>query len=77
VLPGAVRSLLGQSTAPDRMLVSALLLNIALIIFGWRRYRELNREIAERRRAENQSRLLAATDPLTQCLNRRAMIDAT
>jgi diguanylate cyclase (GGDEF)-like protein len=77
VLPGAVRSLLGESTAPDRLLVSALLLNIALIIFGWRRYRELTREIAERRRAEDQARLLAATDPLTHCLNRRAMIEAT
>jgi diguanylate cyclase (GGDEF)-like protein len=77
VLPSAVRSLLGDSTAPDRVLVSALLLNIALIIFGWRRYRELTREIAERRRAEDQARLLAATDPLTQCLNRRSMIEAT
>jgi diguanylate cyclase (GGDEF)-like protein len=77
VLPSAVRSLLGDSTAPDRVLVSALLLNIALIICGWRRYRELTREIAERRRAEDQARLLAATDPLTQCLNRRSMIEAT
>ena len=77
VLPSTVRSLLGDSTAPDRVLVSALLLNIALIIFGWRRYRELTREIAERRRAEDEARLLAATDPLTQCLNRRSMIEAT
>jgi diguanylate cyclase (GGDEF)-like protein len=77
VLPRAVLSLLGDSPAPDRVLVSALLLNIALIIFGWRRYRELTREIAERRRAEEQARLLAATDPLTQCLNRRSMIEAT
>jgi diguanylate cyclase (GGDEF)-like protein len=77
VLPSAVHSLLGDSTAPDRVLVSALLLNIALIIFGCRRYRELTREIAERRRAEDQARLLAATDPLTQCLNRRSMIEAT
>ncbi len=77
VLPSAVRSLLGSGSAPDKLLVSALLLNIALIIFGWRRYRELTHEIAERRRAEEQARLLAATDPLTHCLNRRAMIGAT
>jgi diguanylate cyclase (GGDEF)-like protein len=77
VLPGAVRSLLGDSNAPDRLLVSALLLNIALIIFGWRRYRELTREINERRRAEEQARLLAAIDPLTHCLNRRSMIEVT
>jgi diguanylate cyclase (GGDEF)-like protein len=77
VLPGAVRSLLGENTAPNRLLVSALLLNIALIIFGWRRYRELTREITERRRAEEQARLLAAIDPLTHCLNRRSMIEVT
>ncbi|MFN3864827.1 MAG: putative bifunctional diguanylate cyclase/phosphodiesterase [Erythrobacter sp.] len=76
VMPSAVRSLLGAGSAPDKLLVSALLLNIALIIFGWRRYRELTHEIAERRRAEDQARLLAATDPLTRCLNRRSMIDA-
>lgn len=77
VLPSAVRSLLGDGSAPDRLLVSALLLNLALIIFGWRRYRELTREIKERRRAEEQARLLAATDPLTHCLNRRSMIEVT
>lgn len=77
VLPSAVRSLLGSGSAPDKLLVSALLLNIALIIFGWRRYRELTHEIAERRRAEDQARLLAATDPLTHCLNRRSMMGAT
>ena len=77
VVPDAVFALMGSGTMPDRLLVSALLLNIALIIFGWRRYRELTAEIAERRHAEQQARLLAATDPLTHCLNRRSMIDAT
>ncbi|MDC8755822.1 EAL domain-containing protein [Erythrobacter sp. sf7] len=77
VVPDAVFALMGSGTMPDRLLVSALLLNIALIIFGWRRYRELTTEIAERRHAEQQARLLAATDPLTHCLNRRSMIDAT
>jgi diguanylate cyclase (GGDEF)-like protein len=77
VVSDAVRALLGEGSAPDRLLVCALLLNIALILFGWRRYRELTHEIAERRRAEEQARLLAATDPLTQCLNRRSMIAAT
>lgn len=76
-VPDAVRSLLGTGAAPNQFLASALLLNIALIIFGWRRYRELTHEIAERRRAEDQARMLAAIDPLTQCLNRRSMIDAT
>jgi diguanylate cyclase (GGDEF)-like protein len=57
--------------------VSALLLNIALVIFGWRRYRELTMEVAERKRAEEQARQLAELDPLTGCLNRRSMGQAT
>ena len=77
VLPQTMAALLGEGRQPDVVLVNALLLNIALIIFGWRRYRELTREIAERRRAEARAQMLAATDPLTQCLNRRSMLDAT
>lgn len=77
VLPKALLALFGNGAHPDVLLVNALLLNIALIIFGWRRYRELTREIEERRRAEARARLLAATDPLTHCLNRRSMIEAT
>ena len=79
VLPQALDALLmgDGSRRPDVILVNALLLNVALIIFGWRRYRELTREIAERRHAEARAQLLAATDPLTGCLNRRSMIDAT
>ncbi|WP_181443450.1 EAL domain-containing protein [Porphyrobacter sp. YT40] len=77
VLPEAIAALLGDGDKPNVILVNALLLNIALIIFGWRRYRELTREIAERRRAEARAQLLAATDPLTRCLNRRSMIEVT
>ncbi len=77
VLPQTFAALLGEGDKPNVLLVNALLLNIALIIFGWRRYRELTREIEERRRAEARARMLAAIDPLTQCLNRRAMLEAT
>jgi diguanylate cyclase (GGDEF)-like protein len=77
VLPQAVGALLSDNSQPDLLLVNALLLNIALIIFGWRRYRELTREIGERRKAEQRAHVLAATDPLTQCLNRRSMVTAT
>lgn len=77
VLPKTLEAIFGNGRQPDVILVNALLLNIALIIFGWRRYRELTREIAERRQAEAQAQLLASIDPLTQCLNRRAMVQAT
>ncbi len=77
VLAQVVRSVLGTGASPDRLLTSALLLNIALIIFGWRRYRELTDEVSERRKAEEQARLLAETDPLTGCLNRRSIGPAT
>jgi len=77
VLPQTVQALLGYGGQPDVVLANAFLLNIALVIFGWRRYRELTREIDERRRAEARAKLLAAIDPLTQCLNRRSMFEVT
>ncbi|NVE94390.1 EAL domain-containing protein [Altererythrobacter lutimaris] len=77
VMPSVMRSLLGNGSSPDNLLVTAMLLNIALIIFGWRRYRELMDEVSERRKAEETARRLAETDPLTGCLNRRAMAQAT
>ena len=54
-----------------------MLLNIALIIFGWRRYKQLTSEVSERRKAEEHARILAETDPLTGCLNRRSVAPAT
>ncbi|GMN02846.1 putative bifunctional diguanylate cyclase/phosphodiesterase [Erythrobacter sp. MTPC3] len=77
VLPRVFDAMYSGGAAPDPLLVNALLLNIALIIFGWRRYRQLTHEIAERRRAEEQARELAEVDPLTSCLNRRSMAAAT
>ena len=77
LMPQIMRAWSGHGGAPDKLLVSAVLLNIALVIFGWRRYRELQDEVNERRKAEAQARLLAETDPLTGCLNRRSIGPAT
>lgn len=77
VLPKMLESLLGHGDQPSLLLGNALLLNIALILFGWRRFRELSREIAVRRSAEARAQVLAATDPLASCLNRRSMVAAT
>ncbi|HEX8056528.1 MAG TPA: EAL domain-containing protein [Novosphingobium sp.] len=77
VIPQVVRSLAGLGLGPDKALTNALLLNVALIIFGWRRYRQLSEEVRERRHAETQAKLLAETDALTGCLNRRSVGEAT
>ncbi|MEO1047797.1 MAG: EAL domain-containing protein [Pseudomonadota bacterium] len=73
VLPEVVRSLSQGEAAPSDPLVNAMLLNIALVIFSWRRYRQLREEIATRKAAETHARQLSTIDPLTGCLNRRAM----
>jgi diguanylate cyclase (GGDEF)-like protein len=77
VLPRVAQALAGNGLGPDKLLTNAMLLNIALIIFGWRRYREINGEVIERRKAEDQARVLAETDALTGCLNRRSVGPAT
>jgi diguanylate cyclase (GGDEF)-like protein len=74
VMQSVVRMLVGLGGGPDRVLSAALILNIALILFGWRRYDDLNREIRERTEAEQRARYLADTDPLTGFLNRRALL---
>ncbi|MDJ0977228.1 MAG: EAL domain-containing protein [Erythrobacter sp.] len=75
VLPDVIRSFDTGTQAPSHLLATALFLNIALIIFSWRRYRQLREEIAIRMQAERDARRLSATDPLTGCLNRRAMAE--
>jgi diguanylate cyclase (GGDEF)-like protein len=77
LFPQIVESMLGNKTQPTNALSTAVLLNIALLIFGYRRYRELTGEVSERRKAEDQARLLAEIDPLTACYNRRSLGPAT
>ena len=47
-LSSVVQALQGVAGGPDRVLTTALLLNIALMLFGWRRYRDLAAEVVER-----------------------------
>ena len=72
-LTAAVHLLGGTGGGVDATLASAVLLNIALMLFGWRRYRDLSVEVAERAAAEDRARSLAANDPLTGMLNRRSL----
>ncbi|MGB5485109.1 putative bifunctional diguanylate cyclase/phosphodiesterase [Parasphingorhabdus sp.] len=77
VITDAIASLSGRPRGGDNMLASAFLLNIALILFGWRRYKDLSTEIEERAVAEQRAHSLAATDPLTGLLNRRTIGEKT
>lgn len=77
VLTDAINALSGNAKAGDNMLVSAFLLNIALILFGWRRYKDLTKEVEERAAAEQRAHSLAVTDPLTGLLNRRTIGERT
>ncbi|MDF1834583.1 MAG: EAL domain-containing protein [Alteraurantiacibacter sp. bin_em_oilr2.035] len=72
IMPKIVRAWTGTGEAPDMLLINAVLLNIALLLFGWRRYNDLRLEVQERRKAEQRARELAERDPLTGCLNRRS-----
>ena len=77
VMPQVIGFITGDSEGPAQWAASALLLNIALIIFGWRRYRELISEVEKSRIAEEEARELALTDPLTGSLNRRSILPLT
>ncbi|GGB96580.1 hypothetical protein GCM10011494_13800 [Novosphingobium endophyticum] len=70
--PVIVRSLMERGPGPDNFILNAFLLNIAIIIFGWSRYRQLCDEIKLRKKAEREARRLAETDPLTGYRNRRS-----
>ena len=59
----------------DRMLSVALLLNVALILFTWRRNRELASALDAETQAHQRTQLLAARDPLTGFLNRRSLAE--
>lgn len=71
----ALDSISDAGGGTERALLTALLLNVALIIFGWRRYRELREEVVERTAAEARAHVLAARDSLTNFLNRRSLIE--
>jgi len=70
--PTVVKSLAGRALGPDRIILNAFLLNIAIVIFAWARFRQLREELLEREEGERRARIQAETDPLTGFLNRRS-----
>jgi diguanylate cyclase (GGDEF)-like protein len=53
----------------------ALTLNVALILFGWRRYVDLQHETEKRIEGEERAALIASTDGMTGLLNRKGFAD--
>lgn len=60
----------------DDLAVPALLLNVALILFAWRRHRDASRQAERRRAAEEKARLLSTRDQLTNLLVRSSLLES-
>ncbi|MEO7786950.1 MAG: bifunctional diguanylate cyclase/phosphodiesterase [Sphingomicrobium sp.] len=54
---------------------TALTLNVALILFGWRRYVDVQHESEMRAQSEARAALIATTDAMTGLLNRKGFAD--
>ncbi|MBA4773648.1 MAG: bifunctional diguanylate cyclase/phosphodiesterase [Sphingomonas sp.] len=75
---GAALSVLFDATggiSVDRVLLIALLLNIALILFGWRRDAAMREAALLNAAAEARALAQATRDPLTGLVNRRALVE--
>jgi len=58
-----------------RIASTALTLNVALILFGWRRYIDLQHEAEVRAEQERRAVVLASSDPVTGLFNRKGFAD--
>src|SRR3954469_21685327 len=58
-----------------RLASTALTLNVALILFGWRRYVDLQHEAEMRAEHERRATVLATTDTITGHFNRKGFAD--
>jgi diguanylate cyclase (GGDEF)-like protein len=67
------RQLTELSQNNGTIIIVLLLLNVALTLYGIRKYWDTKREVAERTEAEKRAHSLASTDPLTGFLNRRSL----
>ena len=72
VVPSAIG--LAVRDPATNALVAAFLLNIAIVLFGWRRARDLAETLATLKRAEDEAYLNAYTDHTTGLPNRRALL---
>jgi diguanylate cyclase (GGDEF)-like protein len=68
-------SLAGNDGPDIRIASTALTLNVALILFGWRRYVDLQHEAQLRVEQEQHAVILATTDTVTGLYNRKGFAD--
>jgi diguanylate cyclase (GGDEF)-like protein len=65
----------GNFATDVRVASTALTLNVALILFGWRRYIDLQHEAEVRAEQERRAAMLATTDAATGLYNRKGFAD--
>ncbi len=65
----------GNFATDVRIASTALTLNVALILFGWRRYIDLQHEAEVRAEQDRRAAMLATTDPATGLYNRKGFAD--
>lgn len=75
VVPEAIRSLV-LGTGGNSPLKVAFILNIAIILFGWRRAKDLREALQEKTSAQREAYENAYTDHTTGLANRRRLTDA-
>ncbi|SEM44640.1 diguanylate cyclase/phosphodiesterase [Sphingomonas gellani] len=75
VLGSVLSNMLGRESTIDQTLLVAMLLNIAIIMLGWSRYRAMTGEVRNLTAASERAEHMAAHDPLTGFLNRRSAAD--
>src|SRR4029453_551033 len=69
-------SIAGPEIGSDvRLASTALTLNVALILFGWRRYVDLQHEAELRADGERRAAVLASTAAATRLYNRKGFAD--
>jgi diguanylate cyclase (GGDEF)-like protein len=76
ILPGALRGVVAGGAQASPTLSAALLLNVALVLFAWRRCRDLRRQSDARIAAEVHATEASTTDVTTGLLNRAAFTAA-
>lgn len=71
-LSQVIHAIRGTGVLQNPLIALAVLLNVAIILFGWRRYRDMSHAVLHHCAAEAEARSLAETDVLTGFLNRRS-----